>query len=372
MKSAAHDTYIPSLDGLRCVAILPVFLSHALQAANLPNFVPGNFGVTLFFFLSGYLITTLMRVELERSGTVNFRLFYLRRALRILPTCYLVLAAAAVYGWFSGSMDLWWLLGQVFHLTNYQVIFGGWQAPIAPHTAVFWSLAVEEHFYLLFPAVFLAATRALSLRQLAAALAAACVLVFAWRCLLTFAMGAPFDRTYLATDTRIDSILFGCILALHGNPVLDPTRYSEATWKRVLLPLSVAGLLLSFALLDRPLRETVGYTLQGLCLYAIFVTAIRYPQWGPMRLLNLPLVRGLGVLSYSIYLVHPSMLAIAKALVGVAVLPMMALAAALTVAVAALLYYAVERPLGRLRKRFSVLSGTGVSDAGVPGRAMAN
>ncbi len=372
MKSPEYGSYIPSLDGLRCVAILPVFLSHAVQAANLPNFVPGNFGVTLFFFLSGYLITTLMRMELQRSGTVSFRLFYLRRALRILPTCYLVLGAAAVFGWIGGTMDSWWLLGQVFHLTNYQVIAGGWQAPIAPHTAVFWSLAVEEHFYLLFPALFLAVARALPHRRLAVALAVVCVLVFVWRCLLTFVLGASFDRTYLATDTRIDSILFGCILALHGNPVLDPTRFSEATWKRVLLPLSLAGLLLSFATLDRALRETVGYTLQGLCLYAVFITAIRYPEWWPMRLLNLPLVRWLGVLSYSIYLVHPSMLAIAKALVGTDVVPMAGLAAALTVAVAALLYYAVERPLGRLRKRFSVLAGAAAAPAGVRARAMAN
>lgn len=372
MKSAVHGPYIPSLDGLRCVAILPVFLSHALQAANLPNFVPGNFGVTLFFFLSGYLITTLMRMELERSGTVSFRRFYLRRALRILPTCYLVLAAAATYGWLSGSMDPWWLMGQVLHLTNYQVVAGGWQAPIAPHTAVFWSLAVEEHFYLLFPAVFLAAARALPLGRLAVALVVACALVFTWRCLLIFVLGAPVDRTYLATDTRIDSILFGCILAVYGNPVLDPTRFSEGTWKRVLFPLSVVGLLLSFVLLDRPLRETFGYSVQGLCLFAIFVVAIRYPQWGPMRLLNLPLVRWLGVLSYSIYLIHPSMLAFAKALVGGDFVSMTVLAAVSTTVTAAGLYYAVERPMGHLRRRYSALSDAAPPEAGVRERVMAN
>lgn len=372
MSHSDHRAYIPSLDGLRCVAILPVFLSHALQAANVPNFVPGNFGVTLFFFLSGYLITTLMRTELERSGTVSFRLFYLRRALRILPTCYLVLMAAAVYGWYRGSMDMWWLLGQFAHLTNYQVIAGGWHAPIAPHTAVFWSLAVEEHFYLLFPAVFLLGTRWLSSGRLVAGLIFTCALVFAWRCWLTFGLGVSFDRTYLATDTRIDSILFGCILALHGNPVLDPTRFSEATWKRVWLPLSVLGLLLSFVALDRAGRETFGYTVQGLCLYAVFVTAIRYPTWGPMRALNWSVVRWIGVLSYSIYLIHPAMLAVAKTLVGGSVVPMTGAAAALTVMVAALLYYVVERPLGRLRQRFSIPPGEARTASVVRGRAMMN
>ncbi|HSV69356.1 MAG TPA: acyltransferase [Methylibium sp.] len=371
MAHPERGPYIPSLDGLRCVAILPVFLSHALIAANLPSVVPGNFGVTLFFFLSGYLITTLMRIEFERTGTVSFRLFYLRRALRIFPTCYLVLALAAAYGWYAGTTDPWWLLGQVLQLTNYQIISGGWMAPIAPHTAVYWSLAVEEHFYLVFPAVFLLAVRAGSRQRLAALLAIACGLVFVWRCVLVFGQGMPYDRTYLATDTRIDSILFGCILALWGNPALDPTRFSESTWKRVLLPASVVCILLSFPL-ERALRETVGYSLQGLCLYAVFVTAIRYPHWGVMRWLNAPPVRWLGLLSYSIYLIHPSMLALAKASVGSAFAVMAPTAAVFTVAAAALLYHGIERPLGRLRKQFSVVANPGGAVGTVGGRAMVN
>src|SRR5437016_5429614 len=83
---AAHF-YIPSLDGIRAVAFLFVFVAHA----GLGNVVPGGFGVTIFFFLSGYLITTLMRREAERSGTVSLRIFYARRFLRIFPPFYLVL-----------------------------------------------------------------------------------------------------------------------------------------------------------------------------------------------------------------------------------------------------------------------------------------
>src|SRR5580700_8795245 len=86
--SPAH---IPSLDGLRTVSFLIVFLSHS----GLLNIVPGGFGVTVFFYLSGFLITTLMRVERQKTGTVNVRHFYLRRALRILPPFYLVLIVAS-------------------------------------------------------------------------------------------------------------------------------------------------------------------------------------------------------------------------------------------------------------------------------------
>src|SRR5690242_16753148 len=78
---------IPSLDGFRAAAVTLVFLSHAWTV----KWLPGNFGVTVFFFLSGYLITTLLRREFEKSGRISFRAFYLRRALRILPPFYLVL-----------------------------------------------------------------------------------------------------------------------------------------------------------------------------------------------------------------------------------------------------------------------------------------
>lgn len=353
MKTAEQGTYIPSLDGLRCVAILLVFLSHVQNTAGMPRVIPGNFGVTLFFFLSGYLITTLLRQELERTGTVSFRLFYLRRVLRIFPTFYLVLGGAALYGWYIGTMDPWWLLGQVLQVTNYQIIAGGWTAPIAPNTEVYWSLAVEEHFYLVFPLVFLLLARYVPRGQRAAALLGLCALVFLWRCWLVFGTGSAPDRTYLATDTRIDSILFGCVLALWGNPVLDGTKVSESTWKHVLLPLSIAGLLLTFAVPHRGLRETFGYSLQGLCLYAVFVVAVRYPEWPIMRPLNHPVVRLLGAMSYAIYLIHPSALFVAEKLTGPKLVPLFFCATALTLAASAALYFGIERPIGRLRKKFS-------------------
>lgn len=83
--------HIPSLDGLRAVAILLVFVAHA----GLDHIVPGGFGVTIFFFLSGYLITTLLRREFDRFGSIDLWQFYLRRVLRIWPAFYLVLLCGA-------------------------------------------------------------------------------------------------------------------------------------------------------------------------------------------------------------------------------------------------------------------------------------
>ncbi len=370
-STGAPALSIPSLDGLRAVAILVVFLSHWQEAAGVPRFIPGNFGVTLFFFLSGYLITTLMRVEVERTGTLRIRLFYVRRALRIFPTCYLVLAAAALYGWSRGSSDLWFLVGQAAHLTNYQIIQHGWEAPIAPHTDVFWSLAVEEHFYLAFPALFLLMIRWMPLARMANLLLFACSLIFLWRCLLVFGLGSHPDRTYLGTDTRIDSILFGCVLALRGNPALDSTEIGETTWKRYLLPLAIAVLLASQLVGGRSFRETFGYSIQGLCLFVVFVVAVRYPGWGVMRVLNWPAMRWIGLLSYAIYLVHPAMLAAAVALVGRSFVEVGAVATLLTLGASALLYYGVERPMSGLRRRFSVTHGAPIGSVSAESSASA-
>src|SRR5258708_26476857 len=90
VAAARAPFHIPSLDGLRAVSFFIVFAAHA----GLDRIVPGGFGVTVFFFLSGYLITTLMRMEAEATGHVSLKNFYLRRALRILPPFYIVLLAA--------------------------------------------------------------------------------------------------------------------------------------------------------------------------------------------------------------------------------------------------------------------------------------
>ena len=87
IESASNKFHIPSLDGLRAVAICIVFLSHA----GLSKIIPGGLGVTIFFFLSGYLITTLLRLEHIKTGKIDLKKFYIRRMLRIWPNFYLVL-----------------------------------------------------------------------------------------------------------------------------------------------------------------------------------------------------------------------------------------------------------------------------------------
>lgn len=368
--AAGGAFHIPSLDGLRAVSILIVFLSHA----GLHKFFPGLFGVTVFFFLSGYLITTLLRLEQEQTGRVSLGQFYLRRTLRIFPPFYLILLAVVVLvqsGALKGEFS-WRAVGaQGLYLSNYYEIFVGGGQP--PGTEVFWSLSVEEHFYLLFPLLFIVLQRWVPQRrhqfQVLLLLSAG---VLAWRVALVYGfhvvpLDAPtnhFPRTCHATDTRLDALLFGCMLAVWGNPVLDPTRFSRRFWLYGALPAGLVLLGASFAIRGAGFRETLRYTVQGLALFPVFIAAIRGTDSWLYRGLNWSWMRRLGVLSYSFYLTHSIIIACllqwlpapAAAsprgriawLVGRGVLAFLA-----SWGVSALIYRAVEKPCARLRKRLS-------------------
>jgi peptidoglycan/LPS O-acetylase OafA/YrhL len=345
--------HIPSLDGLRAISFLLVFVAHC----GLDHYVPGGFGVTIFFFLSGFLITTLMRAEFLAHQAVNFRHFWLRRAFRILPPFYIVLcaaiAAALIFdppGTLSGPA----VAAQLLHVTNYWIIARGADGlPVG--TGVYWSLAVEEHFYLLFPWLYVGMQR-LRMPQFKQALTLwmLCGFVLLWRCVLVYHFQVEMDRTYMATDTRLDSILFGCALAVWKNPVLDELRLDERLWKCATLPLSVVVLVASMVFRDPGFRETARYSLQGAALTFVFIAAIRFPSWTPFRLLNWRPLTFIGLLSYSLYLLHFTVIfAIKRWLPNEGPVLQGVLSFATSIVLAWLMYVSVERPFARLRRRLS-------------------
>ena len=352
---AGADFRIPSLDGIRALSFMLVFLAHA----GLNKLMPGGLGVTVFFFLSGYLITTLLRRERERCGSNSLRDFYIRRAFRILPPFYTVLALAVAMttlGLLPEPLRAGSLLSQLAHASNYWILFRDAHG-FPAGTVVYWSLAVEEHFYLVFPALFILLQRSLPRRQGAQAgiVLGACACVLAWRLALVLLWDAPEVRTSIATDTRIDSILFGCALALYGNPMLDAPRGSAMLWRGVLLPAGVTLLLLTMMYRAPWFRETLRYSLQGLALIPMFVVAIRFPEWGIMRHLNHPWIARLGVLSYSLYLCHQVFIVVfeTRLLPGSRIVTgSLAFAASLLCAAAVERW--IERPSARARRALTV------------------
>jgi peptidoglycan/LPS O-acetylase OafA/YrhL len=351
----AAPLHIPSLDGLRAVSFFIVFFAHSGINLLVPA-VPGGFGVTVFFYLSGFLITTLIRVEQQTTGTVSVRNFYLRRALRILPPFYIVLVLAstlAMLGLLPGQLQPETLLAQGLHFANYWFIAQGSDGAPAG-TVPYWSLAVEEHFYLVFPVLYLTLNRYLSRRVQARTLWALCAVVCAWRCLLVFGFGVTENRTYMGSDTRFDSILFGCALAVGMNPVLDRPVGRDRLWKWLLLPAGLALLLVTFTYRAPWFRETIRYSLQGLALTPVFVGAIRFPNWPPFRFLNARPVAFIGVLSYTLYLGHQvAMMGVDFWLPSLERIPASILAFAMAFGVAVAIHRFVEKPCARLRKQLS-------------------
>lgn len=307
--------------------------------------------MTVFFVLSGYLITTLLRIEFDKTETVSISRFYVRRVFRILPLFYAVLGCTAlltlVVGLGQGSLDFGATAAQFGHITNYWSIFNP-RHPVMEGTGVFWSLAVEEHFYLLFPLAFVLMNRArLDRRTQGWIIGAACLAVLIWRIVLVHAIKASIDRTYLASDTRIDSILIGCGVALVCNPVLDQLASPKVLAQRAMIGVGVIFATLVFR--SDSFRETFRYSLQSLAIAAVLVFVVAVPGSYAGRLLNRPLLIWFGKISYGFYLVHYVILLETFRHIGRTLGVPIALA--LSTIVALLLQRIVERPAQRLRNR---------------------
>ena len=340
---------IKSLDGIRAIAALIVFIAHA----GLDHLVPGGFGVTIFFFLSGYLITTLLRLEYSTHGHIRLTKFYLRRAYRILPPMYIMLGIAVALAATEGTMGAvspGAILAQLSQMTNYYVIGFGEQH-VVPFTSVMWSLSVEEHFYLLYPLALVVMLPRLDRRRIGQLLLGTCMLVLVWRCFLTFILHVGSDYSSIATDARVDSILFGCAMGIAFNPALENAiDLGPRIWVVIL---AFGGGLLLFSLLyrDSSFRDTFRYTLQGIALFPVFYCAIRYSEWPLFRWLQWRAVRGLGLISYTFYLAHFKALDVAERLLGTTGLSRACVAFGMTVAVSWLMYVLVERRFAELRRR---------------------
>ncbi len=214
----SNRNYLPAVDGLRAVAVAAVLAYHL----NLPWCPGGLVGVTVFFVISGFLITGILSVELAQKRTIDLKRFWVRRLRRLMPAVILVLVATALLAWFLNQGLLYKLktdlLPSLLWVTNWWYILrqeSYFDAMVSPSPVLhFWSLSIEEQFYLVWPLVMLflykKGYRRRGMRKLCLALACASALAM----FVLYTPGADPSRIYYGTDTRAFSLLAGAYLAL--------------------------------------------------------------------------------------------------------------------------------------------------------------
>lgn len=297
----------------------------------------GSVGVHIFFVISGFLITTLLTEELAGTGAISLSLFYARRSLRIFPPFYYFLAAIVAGVWlgFFNVPERSFLFAATFTL-NY-INNGVWV------TGHLWSLAVEEQFYLVWPATLKLAGRRRAL-WIAAALAVAgppfCLAVG----LIDPGLGGHLVKSF---PFVADAIAAGCVLA-GLLPWLRQRKqilgWFTHPWGDLAIPLAVL-----LEPVSGHIRLHLGLTesAQSLCICYAIVRYAEFPNGVVARLLNLPVIAFIGTLSYSLYLwqqifVNPN---------GARLLQTFPLNLVASFACACISFYAIERPVAGLRKR---------------------
>lgn len=296
--------YIPGLDGLRAISIILVILSHS----GFGNIIPGGLGVTIFFFISGYLITNLIISEIQRTNTINIWAFCARRFLRLAPELYFYLLFAIIMNSYTGRVDSLEFAAAFAYMMNYYKIFsdGGGDGIVA--VSHFWSLAIEEHFYLLFPTLYLLFRKKWKL--FASILLAWCLFSPFMREFLYYKY-AEFGTTsgssaytYYATEARIDSILYGCIFAILTRKLSIAVTRQPAVGVMILL-ISGALMISSLLIRDEVFRSTWRYSLQGASLFLFFyVLYFSTLGAGLLAVLEIPVLTKIGRLSYGMYIWH--------------------------------------------------------------------
>lgn len=348
--SSALGVYEPALDGMRGICIAAVVLFHAFAVAHLGGWMRGGFiGVSVFFTLSGFLITSLLLRELASRGTIGLTSFWARRIRRLWPASFVVIfavvALAAVDRLSVQSSDA---NAATWSVTNWHVIAGGQQrllqtiiGPLGPT----WSLAVEEQFYFMLALLIVAVARLTRPHIALSIVASVCIVV-------------PVTLSNLVTDWqpslefntvfRMPELFVGVLLAIWQRPILRLLR--DGRRGDMVAGMGLTALLSAFLFVDYspPWLLRGGYTLIA-AISAITIAGLLQRGYVGTAISTAPM-RWLGVISYSLYLVHwPVLSLLTPARVGRDGVVYAVIVVCVSLAAAFALHRLVERPLRRLR-----------------------
>ena len=348
--------YITGLDGIRAIAVIMVLAYHL----KLALFKSGFLGVTVFFVLSGYLITGILISEVEEEGTIDLKNFWLRRIRRLVPAvmsmAVVIIFVSAVVNrviFTKGCKDFlasvlgfnnWW---QIFNKVSYFEAAG---VP-SPFTHC-WSLAIETQFYLIYPLILLGIYKLVKSREegrakrglLFAGVTLLLALISVILMIVLFDPQQDASRVYYGTDTRAFSLLFGALLAILWDYRMVPRRLS-ASVNMVLGSVSFAVLLvMTIAINGSSNFWYRGGQFFGTILTVLMVYAVLGRKTWLSRFLSNPVLKWIGDRSYSIYLWHyPIILLISKGLKASWWITLIEIV--LSVALAELSYRFIETPI---------------------------
>ncbi|MFN8474734.1 MAG: acyltransferase family protein [Anaerolineae bacterium] len=349
--------YLPGLDGLRAVAVLAVIAYHADM-----GWLSGGFlGVEVFFVISGYLITSLLVAEWEQHDRIDFKSFWLRRARRLLPAVYVLIAAVLTITVLFLPDEVASLRGDaaaaVAYVTNWWLIVSQksyFEAVGRPSLLRhLWSLAVEEQFYLVWPLIIAGMLALLwrGKRLLAIGLVVGAAIASSIWMGILYQPDVDPSRIYYGTDTRAAGFLLGAALALVWSPFR--LRRPDARSHRVALDVvgfaALAGLLIAGMKFDEftPFLYHGGFLLVGL-ITAAAIAAVVHPgaKFFPL-ILGWGILRWIGLRSYGIYLWHWPVFMLTRPELDVTIGGWTLLAArlAITFVLAEISYRAIETPI---------------------------
>lgn len=340
-KITVDTSRIASLDGLRAASILLVCVGHLAGTVNFPEALSvlhniGNFGVKVFFVISGFLITLLLLNEKQRDGRINLKQFYLRRTLRLFPAFYFYILCIAMAEQF-GVIDL--LPGDLLHAATYTMNYHSERSWWLNHT---WSLAVEEQFYLIWPGL-LCLFGLVRGKHIAIA---AIILIPIIRIIMWYGLDASPSTMTRHFEAIADALATGCLLAyLHRDGIILP-KWCHS-WLFILVPISMIVLPSMLYKIDNGLFYTIGQSYINLMAAMMVLRYMSVKEGVSFQILNSKPAIWLGGMSYSLYLWQEPFLN-SWVTDWYASWPVNVL---LTLVFACFSYYMVEKPLMRFKYR---------------------
>ncbi len=318
------------LDALRAISILLVLIAHL----GFQHIVPGGLGVTIFFGISGYIITALILKEHKDFGSVDLRLFYRRRFWKIAPPLFFLVVIPSLLTWKHFYISIEKFFSQLFFCFNWTQIYRA-QGNVFPPSGVVWSLSIEEQFYVgiaLIVVTFQVITSNSTLfRRIFTLLISTTWLLSTLSRILISIQGFPVSafggtgnlpRIYFGTDTRISSIASGALVAILASSEHERSKFIKFLSKHSILTITVTIFIFVTSLLIRDpfFRDTFRYTLQEVAISLLIITGPVLNSWPKLLQLacNNSIVQRIGKSSYSIYLSHMTVLLAINTLFGFA------------------------------------------------------